>query len=83
MPFPDLFLCLQELLVLPSFVIFSKIGVGCNSNFFLHEGSDVFNSDVAILLLDDIINNFTPLLPYPVGQPFNDFPQGIRVLKFA
>ena len=58
-------------------------GVGCNSNSFLHEGSGVFNSDVAILPLDDVINNFTPLLPYSVRQPFNDFLQGVRVLKFV
>ena len=58
-------------------------GVGCNSNSFFHECGDVFNSDVAILPFDDIVHNFKPLLSYSVGQPFNDFLQGIRVLKFV
>ena len=58
-------------------------GVGCHSNSFLHECGDVFNSYVTILPLDDVVHNFTPLLSYSVGQPFNDFPQGIRVLKFV
>lgn len=52
----------------------------------LNEYSDVFNSDVAILPLNDMVQNFTALLSYSVEQLFKDFFsrtffQGIRVLK--